>query len=63
MPLGRDDARQEFVERIRLVEMLCVEAAKIPVVQNIADVEDDGTGRDRIQPWRALKRRFVLLMT
>ena len=38
------------------------EAVGIPAVKDIADVEDDGRNA-RAQPWRALKRRFVLLMT
>ena len=40
------------------------EAFGIPAVKDVADIEDDG-GRCRAdgQPWRALKRRFVLLMT
>ena len=40
------------------------ESVRIPAVQDVADVEDDGGGSgDARQPWRALKRRLVLLMT
>jgi hypothetical protein len=35
----------------------------VPTVEDVADVEDDGDGPAGRQPWRALKRRLVLLMT
>ena len=64
MPVLRDDRRQERVERPFVVEQAPVEDPRIPIVQDVSDVEDD---RRRMtaanQPWRALKRRFVLLMT
>jgi hypothetical protein len=63
MPLGGDDMAQEIVELGRLVDQLLIEEAGIPVVKDIADIEDDGMGTQRLQPWRALKRRFVLLIT
>ena len=41
------------------------EGVGIPAVKDVADVEDDGasTVTRGDQPWRALKRRLVLLMT
>jgi hypothetical protein len=63
MPVGRDDIAQERIERPIVIDQALVEDPRIPVVQDATDVEDDG-GRSRAgQPWRALKRRFVLLMT
>ena len=50
----------------RIVNQLFVEIARVPLIQHHADVENDSAGRARahpVQPWRALKRRFVLLMT
>ncbi len=63
MPVDRDDVAQERIERPIVVDQALVEDPRIPVVQDATDVEDDG-GRSRLaQPWRALKRRLVLLMT
>jgi hypothetical protein len=63
MPVGGDDIAQERIERPIIIDQALVENPRIPVVQDATDVEDDG-GRSRAgQPWRALKRRFVLLMT
>jgi hypothetical protein len=40
------------------------ECVGIPTVKDVADIEDDGGRRLADgQPWRALKRRLVLLMT
>ena len=63
MPVGRDDLAQERIERLTLGDETLVEEPGVPIVQNPADVEDDGRGSRLAQPWRALKRRFVLLMT
>ena len=64
MPFACDNARKETVERLRLVDQLLVEKTRIPVVQDMTDIEDDGPGTGNgLQPWRAVKRRFVLLMT
>ena len=63
MPFGRDDMAQEMIQPGRIVDQSPVEEAGIPFIQNIADIENDGARTARTQPWRALKRRFVLLMT
>jgi hypothetical protein len=56
--------REEAVALGLVGESALVEACRVPAVKDVADVEDDG-GRSGPagQPWRALKRRFVLLMT
>jgi len=54
--------RQKALERRLFADQLPVEVARVPVVEDVADIEDDGGDR-RAQPWRALKRRLVLLMT
>ena len=63
MPLGRQDVAQERVERLTLGDEALVQEPWVPVVENATDVEDDGGRASDAQPWRALKRRFVLLMT
>jgi hypothetical protein len=63
MPFGRDDIAQERVERRPIVDQRLVEIAGIPVVQDMPDIEDDGMRTQGLQPWRALKRRLVLLIT
>jgi hypothetical protein len=64
MPFRRDDVRAEPVQPIGIVDQLGVEVTDVPVIENAADVEDDGVDvAGRCQPWRALNRRFVLLMT
>jgi len=35
----------------------------LPCIKDVADIEDDGGNGRRVQPWRALKRRLVLLIT
>ena len=62
MPFRRDDIAQERIERLTLWDETLVEEPGAPIVEDVADVEDDGRPR-AVQPWRALKRRFVLLMT
>ena len=62
MPVYRDDVAQERIERLTRRDETLVQEPRVPVVEDAADVEDDG-GRRLDQPWRALKRRFVLLMT
>jgi hypothetical protein len=63
MPIDRDDITQERIERPIVLDQALVQDPRIPVVQDATDVEDDGGRREAVQPWRALKRRFVLLMT
>ena len=63
VPVARDDLVQEPGEPVRIVDQLRIEVADIPVVQDVPDVENDGGRVSVAQPWRALKRRFVLLMT
>ena len=63
MPIDRDDIAQERIERPIVLDQALVQDPRIPVVQDATDVEDDGGRRGAAQPWRALKRRFVLLMT
>lgn len=63
VPVEGDDSVQEMLERRRIGDQAGVEMPGMPVEQDEADVEDDGPKRLGAQPWRALKRRFVLLMT
>ncbi|XHS01628.1 hypothetical protein ACFB49_32360 [Sphingomonas sp. DBB INV C78] len=70
VPFEGDDARKKILQRRRIGDQAGVEVAGMPVEQDMADVKDDrfgslrDDGPERIaQPWRALKRRFVLLMT
>jgi hypothetical protein len=63
MPVGGDDIAQERIERPIVLDQALVQDPRIPVVQDATDVENDGGRRGAAQPWRALKRRFVLLMT
>jgi hypothetical protein len=63
VPVGGDDIAQERIERPIVRDQALVEDPRIPVVQDATDVENDGGRREGVQPWRALKRRFVLLMT
>jgi hypothetical protein len=64
VPLPKIGVFDEFQARFVVPDLANQKSVGIPAVENVADVEDDGgrLGR-RIQPWRALKRRFVLLMT
>ena len=67
MPVEGHDLAQKQIELVRGHEPF-EELPEIPVVEHIADIEDDGacaapTRRRRDQPWRALKRRLVLLIT
>ena len=63
VPVVRHDVAQERVERPIVVDQAFVEEPRTPVVQDPADIEDDGRGQLIAQPWRALKRRLVLLIT
>ena len=63
MPLLGADIAQEYVQRLIIADEAPVEDLGVPVVQDVADVEDNGNRPHQDQPWRALKRRFVLLMT
>lgn len=62
VPVEGDDTRDEILQRRRIRDQAGVEVPWVPVEQDVADVENDGPERVA-QPWRALKRRFVLLMT
>jgi hypothetical protein len=73
MPLRRHHARQK-PGAIRLVwYQFCVKGTDIPIIQDIADIKNNSangprrapgcTIRPGNQPWRALKRRLVLLIT
>jgi len=62
VPITRDHVRQEAVELLRIGDQLRVKMPEVPVEQDVADVEDDGL-RALAQPWRALNRRLVLLIT
>jgi hypothetical protein len=62
VPFGRNDGRAEALD-LRLVgDQLAEQVAQVPLIEDPADVEDDGFDSVR-QPWRALKRRLVLLIT
>ena len=63
MPFNRQNVAQERVERLTLRDEALVQEPGVPVVKDATDVEDDGGRASGAQPWRALKRRFVLLMT
>ena len=80
MPFRRDDGAEKPVELRAIGNEFAVEVANVPIVKDIADIEDDGPdwrsgtasrrrapffrfGKRSLQPWRALKRRLVLLMT
>ncbi|ARS28807.1 hypothetical protein KC8_16135 [Sphingomonas sp. KC8] len=62
VPVEGDDTRDEILQRRRIGDQAGVEVPWVPVEQDVADVENDGPELVA-QPWRALKRRFVLLMT
>lgn len=62
VPLVRDDVAQKRGERLIIGDKALVQEPRVPIVEDAADIEDDGPGR-KPQPWRALKRRLVLLMT
>ena len=70
VPVVRDHIAHERVERPIVTDQALVQEPGVPVEQDVADVEDDGM-RTHVaaildlddQPWRALKRRCVLLMT
>ena len=63
MPLVGDNVVQERIERLTRGDETLVEEPRVPLVEDATDVEDDGSRAGRLQPWRALKRRLVLLMT
>jgi hypothetical protein len=62
VPFPQADLVDEAQARLVLGQLPGEEAFGIPAVKDVADVEDDG-GDARAQPWRALKRRLVLLIT
>ena len=67
VPFESHDIAQKQLKLVRGHELF-EELLQIPVVEHIADIEDDGpcatASRSRYdQPWRALKRRLVLLIT
>jgi hypothetical protein len=77
MPVVGDDVAQERIERLTRGDETLVQDPRIPMVEDAADIEDDGRRADIVypgtppnsarrglaQPWRALNRRLVLLMT
>ena len=63
VPLDRNDIAQKRLERLIVIDQTLVQEPGAPVIQDPADVKDDGRGPAHGQPWRALKRRLVLLMT
>ena len=67
VPAIEVDILDEAQARLIVGDLPDEEGVGIPAVKDVADVEDDGASsaghaRER-QPWRALKRRLVLLMT
>ena len=76
MPFRRHDVREEPIQPRRIGNQFAIESADVPTIEDIADVEHDRADlrhrprtfttfprEGRNQPWRALKRRLVLLMT
>ena len=62
VPVPQVDILDEAQPRLIVSYLFDQKAVRIPAVEDVAAVEDDclsGGG----QPWRALKRRLVLLMT
>jgi hypothetical protein len=52
MPVGGDDIGAEPVEPVPVGDQLFVEEARVPVVEDAADIEDDGIDRSgqRLSP-------------
>ena len=47
-----------------VIDQALEETSRFPVIEDVADIEDDGRRRSHPdQPWRALNLRLVLLMT
>lgn len=63
VPAIKVDVPDEAQALVIVRDLADEETIGIPAVKDVADVEYDGGGRGFDQPWRALKRRFVLLMT
>jgi hypothetical protein len=63
VPFPQSDVGDEAEPSLVLGELAGEEALGVPPVEDVADVEDDGGRSFAAQPWRALKRRLVLLMT
>ena len=63
VPGWRDDVRQKPIKRSRISNQLAIQIAYIPVEQHAAYIKDNGADWHADQPWRALKRFWVLLMT
>ena len=64
VPLERHDNIEEPVKLFPVLDQLLEKVAAVPLVEDPPDIEHDRFhGHDAAQPWRALKRRFVLLMT
>jgi hypothetical protein len=62
VPREEVDILDEAQDGLVIGELPREEGLGIPAVEDVAEVEDDGF-RCVVQPWRALKRRLVLLMT
>ena len=62
MPFRRHDIAKKRVERLIVTDQALVRNPWVPVIQDIAAVEETAATAVN-QPWRALKRRLVLLMT
>ena len=70
VPVERQHLAHQAIEPRGIGDVAREEGARVPVDKHIADVEDHRGGaggrwggRHPDQPWRALKRRLVLLMT
>ena len=64
MPAVEIGVLDEAQARVIVGDLPGEECIGIPTVKDVADIEDDGGRRlAKGQPWRALKRRLVLLMT
>ena len=64
MPFPGDDVAQKCCERPIIWDQALVEEPWVPIEQDVSDVEDDRRRTQRrAQPWRALKRFWVLLIT
>ena len=63
MPIGCDDITQKHLERLIVADQTLVEEPGVPIKQDPPDIENDGGRPTHPQPWRALKRRLVLLIT
>ena len=71
MPFGRNDMAEEPSTMHAIGDQSVIKRPDVPTIKHMADIENDSTDlgaipsadSDRRQPWRALKRRLVLLIT